>query len=202
MGAGALLLALMALARPTLAQQPLTWSPTGVAGAGGTGTWDTAGVVWAIGVVCCQAWNNGAPPLDNGILGGTAGTVTVSTAINVHNLTFNTTGYTVTGGTLTLGGVTPTITTIPGVTSTVSSAIAGSAGLVKAGTGTLTLAGTNTYSGTTTISAGTLQVGNGGTTGTLGTGAVVDNAALVLNRSDALTVAGTISGTGTLTQAG
>lgn len=73
--------------------------------------------------------------------------------------------------------------------------------MVKAGTGTMILAGTNTYAGTTN-SAGTLQIGNGGTTGTLGTGAVVNNAALDFDRSNAITVGNLISGTGSLTQSG
>lgn len=42
--------------------------------------------------------------------------------------------------------------------TTVSAAITGSAGLVKAGTGTLTLLGTSSYTGTTTVNAGTLAV--------------------------------------------
>jgi len=100
---------------------------------------------------------------------------------------FNTTGYTVTGGTLTVGGAAPRSTTSAGITSTIGSSIAGSAGLTKAGTGTLTLTGANGYSGGRRISAGTLQVGNGGTTGQLGSGAVVDNATLRINRSDAVT---------------
>ena len=122
--------------------------------------------------------------------------------INVHNLTFNVTGYTITGSTLTLGGITPTITAGASITGTIASDLVGPAGLTKAGTGTVNLAGANSYAGTTTIGAGILQVGNGGTTGTLGTGAVVDNAALRVNRSDAITVDNAISGTGTLTQAG
>ena len=49
-----------------------------------------------------QSWNNAA--LDDAVFGGTAGTVSLGGAIVVHNLSFATTGYTITGGTLTLGG--------------------------------------------------------------------------------------------------
>jgi autotransporter-associated beta strand protein len=59
---------------------------------------------------------------------------------------------------------------------TISSAITGSAGLTKNGTGTLTLSGNNTYTGTTAINAGTLTVGNGSTSSsyTTASGAVLN----------------------------
>ncbi|WP_231502483.1 autotransporter serine protease [Herbaspirillum sp. RV1423] len=44
------------------------------------------------------------------------------------------------------------------VSSTFSNAIAGDAGLIKSGTGTLTLSGTNTYTGSSEISNGTLNI--------------------------------------------
>ena len=100
----------MVLARPSTAQQTLSWSPTGVADAGGSGTWNTAGIVWANGA-CCQTWNNAASPRNNALFGGTAGTVTVSGTINLHSLSFTVGGYTLTGGTLALGDAGATITT-------------------------------------------------------------------------------------------
>ena len=180
----------------------LQWSPNGVTpGGGGTGTWNaTIPPPWFNGATF-QTWNNAA--LDNAIFGGTAGTVTLGGAITAHSLTFNTTGYTVGGGganTLTLAGATPTISMASGISATISSVIAGTAGLTKAGLGTLILTGANTYTGGTTISAGTLQIGNGATGSVVGD--IVDNAALVFNRTGTLTYAGVISGTGSVTKSG
>lgn len=45
--------------------------------------------------------------------------------------------------------------------TTISSVISGTIGLIKNGTGTLTLNAVNTYTGGTTVNEGTLQIGNG-----------------------------------------
>ena len=74
-------------------------------------------------------------------------------------------------------------------------------GLIKVGSGTLTLSGTNTYTGGTTITTGTLQIGNGGGTGSI-VGDVINNAALVVNRSGTLELDGAIRGAGNLSQVG
>jgi autotransporter-associated beta strand protein len=89
-------------------------------------------------------------------------------------------------------------------------ALSGTTGLLKEGSGTLTIANTggNNYTGTTTISAGTVQVGDGSTPGAgqLGSGAVVIDlgGSLVLDRpsGDNITVANAISGAGALVQNG
>jgi outer membrane autotransporter protein len=84
---------------------------------------------------------------------------------------------------------------------TLSNVVGGAGGLLKTGSGTLTLTANNTYSGGTQISAGTLQIGNGGTTGSI-SGPIDDDSQLVLNRSDTWTFSSTIGGAGSLTQAG
>jgi len=78
---------------------------------------------------------------------GTAPTVTLDGAQTIGNMIFgdqgNTYGWTLntgTGGPLTLAGGTPTIT-VNNQTTTVGVGLAGSAGLVKAGSGTLVLSG-------------------------------------------------------------
>lgn len=63
---------------------------------------------------------------------------------------------------LILAGTTPTITVNAlgtGKTATISAIIEGTAGLTKAGTGTLILSGVNTYSGTTIVNSGELRWG-------------------------------------------
>jgi autotransporter-associated beta strand protein len=80
-----------------------------------------------------------------------------------------------------------------------SGLIAGPGGLVKSGSGTLTLEDNNTYSGATLINGGTVQVGAGNASGSLGTGATTNNATLVFDRSDAITLASPIYGTGSVT---
>jgi fibronectin-binding autotransporter adhesin len=78
-----------------------------------------------------------------------------------------------------------------------SNKITGTTGLLKTGSGSLTLANPNDFTGGVTVSAGTLQIGNGGTTGSLASD-IVNNSAVVFNRSDAYTYSGAISGSGTL----
>ncbi|UIJ44831.1 autotransporter-associated beta strand repeat-containing protein [Sphingomonas cannabina] len=131
-------------------------------GNGGTGTWDTSGLNWSPNTDGTSGpydapWNNLL--LDNAIFGGTAGTVTLGVPITAHNLTFNIAGYELTGNTLTLSGTTPTISVNTGVTgtATISSVLAGTNGLTKAGAGILFLDGANTFSGGITLSGGTLR---------------------------------------------
>lgn len=80
-----------------------------------------------------------------------------------------------------------------------SDPITGGGGLVKSGTGKLTLTADNTYTGGTVINTGTLQVGNDGATGTLGAGNVTNNGTLRFDRTGTVEVAGDISGTGGVT---
>lgn len=144
----------------------LTWdgSDTSTPGAqGGNGTWDTSILNW---------WNGSAnigwpvSGMDNdAVFGGTAGTVSLGSANTANDLTFNTTGYILSGAqTLALNGTTPTITTASGVTTTIgnntATILAGSAGLTKAGAGTLILNGSavNTFTGGLGINGGTLAL--------------------------------------------
>lgn len=170
-------LVVFALNQPSLAAS-LEWkgSTTGLA-SGTNNTWDTN--------TTANWWNGGSlvnwPALggtdDDAVFGGTAGTVTITTA-TANDITFNTTGYTISGGTLTLnGGSTPAISNGTGINATISSVIAGSAGLTKGGAGALTLGGTNTYTGLTTVSAGTVVVQNNAALGANGNNITVASGA-------------------------
>jgi fibronectin-binding autotransporter adhesin len=159
----------------------------GTIGAGGPGSWDTTTANWSGSTDGTSGpytvWNNAA--LDRAIFGGTAGTVTINAPVTANRLTFNVHGYTLQSGTLTLGGATPTIDGAGN--ATISSILAGAAGLTKAGTGILSLTGANTFTGAVNLDVGTLSVGSN---------AALGNAANVVNLADAarLTSSATLAG--------
>ena len=131
---------------------------------GGTGNWNTTTTNWTnIAGTTNTNWKN-----DGAVFGGTAGTVTLTSAITAQQLTFNTTGYVLAGtNTLTLTGASPIISVAnAGTTATISAPIGGTVGLTASGLGTLILtSATNSYTGATTISTGTLQIGTTATAG-------------------------------------
>ncbi|CAN5496736.1 hypothetical protein BH09VER1_BH09VER1_42960 [soil metagenome] len=190
-----------------------TWDSSGANPANpvdGAGTWNTSNLLWSDGATD-SAWNNAGN--DTAVFGnanGAAGTVSLGSAITAGGITFNLPGsgnYLISSGTLTLGGSTPTLNTV--ANAEISSAIIGTTGLVKTGTGKLTLSGTNTYSGGTQISAGTLSFSagvnlptgsitlDGGTLEFTGTTYTPINRALVITTSG-----GSISANGSNSPAG
>jgi autotransporter-associated beta strand protein len=165
-------------AAPTSA---LYWDANDAAGRGSTGTWSNANsqLGWTtnssgLAASGTYAWGStsgtdyyaGAGLTAN--FGGTAGTVTVSGTVDaLSGLTFETTGYTLTSGTITLAGASAADNTISVSTgtATINSVLAGSTGLTKAGSGTAALSAANTYTGTTTVNSGTLQANAAGALG-------------------------------------
>ncbi len=159
----------MLLIQSSLSAAPLTW--TGVNG----GSWDTVTAANWDGT----AWNNAT--LDEAIFGATGvGTINlVAEGITAQSLTFNATGYTIATNTLTLGGIAPTITTAANVSANISSLIAGTAGLIKAGDGILQLSALNTFSGGTIVNGGLLDLAVGGGTGAIRGALTVNSGATV-----------------------
>ena len=171
----------------------------GATNGGGAGVWTTAGTNWATNT------GGGGRGAVQGtatlIFADTAGTVTVSNGVSVAaGLQFATNGYTVTGSTITLTGAdaaSNTITTDAGVGATIDSQLSGSAGLTKAGAGTLTLGGANNYTGGTVVSAGELA---GSTTSLQGN--ITNNAVVRFSQTTNGTNTGAVSGTGSLLKSG
>ncbi len=179
---------------------PIYWDANGTAAdIGGTGTWEGAGALFSTTDAGTDATTRAAA--DEVIFAGTAGTVTVSGGVNADaGITFNTDGYTLSSGTLTLGGADAAANTISvggGIAAVIDSVISGSTGLTKSGSGSLTLSGANTYTGGTTVSGGTLV----GTTTSL-TGNITNNSTVSFDQADDGTYAGDMDGSGSLTKSG
>ena len=181
----------------TISNPNLYWTSNGTT-LGGAAAWDSSGLNWSSSntSVAGAAWTAGK----TAIFGGTADTVTIGSAITAGGLTFSTTGYTLASGP---GGslATASISVDPGLSATVSATLTGTAGLGKAGAGTLILSGTaNDYSGSTSVAEGTLQAGASNVIPNASQVAVARLATLDFNgNSD--TVAG-VSGLGSVTNIG
>ena len=157
---------------------------------GGSGTWSESGSGWSSGT-----WD----PSRTAVFASPAGTVTVDGTVSANNgIQFGVDGYTVSGGSLSLGGASTPVNAINTAagTTTISSDVLAQNGFNKAGPGTLVLTGSTTAS-QVALSAGNLQVGAGGTSGDLtGDVSIAGGTALVFNRSDATSFAGNLSGSG------
>ena len=177
-------------AAPTTNNSTQGWSTsaTGVNALSGTTNTTTA-----------DALNFGTGTASYGLGGGT---ITVSGTVNANSLTFGSQSGAIilSGGTISLGGTTPTVT-VNNAVDTISSAITGSAGLTKNGTGILTLSGNSTYSGNTTINAGTLKAGSttglsSGSAVSVAAGATLDLGGFNNTISSLSTATGTITNSG------
>jgi fibronectin-binding autotransporter adhesin len=107
-------------------------------------------------------WNNANG--DTAAFGGTAGTVAVASGgVSAGGIEFDTASYSLAGVGITLtsnnnSGWLGGEVRVNSTADAISAPLAGSVGLTKTGSGTLTLTGASTYSGTTAIQNGTLAI--------------------------------------------
>jgi len=185
----------------------LYWDSNGGSGLGGSGTWsaDVADTEWATiasgesgdgsfawGTTVEAAYNAGAGLTAS--FNGTAGTVTVNGTVTTHaGLRFESSNYTLTSGTVALAGANATANTINATTgnTTIHSVLDGNEGLVKSGSGNLTLGGNNTLAGTVTIEEGRLTAN--------ATGALGQADEVVVETGGSLLIAASHSVSGNLT---
>jgi len=124
------------------AQTSYYWDPTGTnsSNGGGSGTWDTGtSTNWWVSGPTDSQWTD-TTGTATAVFGGAAGTYTVTVSGNntTNGLTFNTAGYTLSNGTVTVAGPSPTIT--PNAPATIGSLLTvGTDGLTFAGTSTVTI---------------------------------------------------------------
>ena len=163
-----------------------SWADT-ASGTGGAGSWDDASGSWD---------NTGGK---TAVFATTGGTVTAGTVTAKKGITFSATGYTLTGGTITLADTAGLNTvTVDTDTAEIASALTGSGGFTKAGSGTLILSGNNSgLSGGMTIGLGTVKLGSANALGasesnvTITSGAILDLNGTNYTNTNALSVAGT-----------
>lgn len=171
------------------------WSPAGVESSGGNGVWDTTTPLWYNGGAT-QSWVNA--PGNNAWFDGSPGLVVLSEPVSVQNLNFGTSGYTLTGGSITNGSPASTgrdINISNGSTATINSLISGGGAaatpLVIAGGGKIIFAGTNTYSNSNT-NTGNPFLRAGAARNTI----VIGNSTLQIDRDNNLGAAPTVTTNG------
>jgi len=139
----------VAMGLPSFSQAAtLTWDDPNI-----DNTWSTgASTNWINSTPANVTWSNGS----DAVFAGTGETVTVTGTVIPASITFNSAGYNITGGSISLTAPT---TINANAAATITSVISGSGmSVVKTAASTLTLAGTNTYSAGTTVSNGTLTL--------------------------------------------
>ena len=114
----------------------------------GSGPWSVPGNWW--NGTGYQTWNNATNDTAQfGYLSGNSNQYTVTldaTGDTAGAVVFQDQAYTLSGSTLTMAGVSPTITT-NAANGAISAGLPAAAGLTTAGTGMLTLSNVNTYTG-------------------------------------------------------
>ncbi len=124
---------------------------------GSSGDWDTTSPNW----LGPQSTWPAAGADNDALFGFTGGTVVIAGGIAVNDLSFTAPGYRVQGDALTITG-SSSITIDRELSVTIACEIAGAAGIILAGPGTLSLRSASTYTGPTRVNAGTLKVTGSG----------------------------------------
>jgi autotransporter-associated beta strand protein len=179
---------------------PLYWDLTPGAGIGGAGpaTWDTTTQNWnssSNGDAAQQAWTSA----NQAVFGGTAGQVNIDPLGVTANagLQFTSSGYTVAGGTLTLGPGSDVNVVNASDTAWLSAPIAGTDGFTKSGAGELIITSlVSSFTGTVNINGGTLNVSSDANLGDAGNDIVLGNGALQLGANLTLGAGRDLSGSG------
>ncbi len=162
---GSLLIALACTASSLLAALPAI-AATGTWNGGVGATWDTSTTNWLnLSGIPWDVTNGGT----NTAVFNTAGaSASVSGTVFVNGITFTNTG-TISGGSISLAGTTPIITTT--TNGWVNSILTGSMGFQKMGSRPLIVSTSNTYLGVTRLSGGALNsvvFANGGVASSIG----------------------------------
>jgi autotransporter-associated beta strand protein len=152
----------------------------------------------------------GATALFNTLTLTANATVTLDGGRAIGNLFFDDRNATKHGWTLSTGSGDPLTLAVSNgipvignnVPTAIGAVLGGMSGLIKNGSGTLTLTATNTYTGGTTISAGTLQLGDGTTRNGFVSGIITNNGAIIIANPTAQIFANTITGNGGFTKTG
>lgn len=119
-------------------------------------------------------WDSGEPLLTNAVIfpaipnpGSLANpsTILLSSGEEAQSLTFNASGYILSGGTLQLATPGNITVTTSGHSATINSVLTGASGLTKLGAGNLILGGANDLTGITRVLNGTLTIASGGSLG-------------------------------------
>lgn len=159
-------------------------------------TWDTTDANWT--GVTGTPWDSFNGTNNAAIFNTASLAAVVSGPVFTNGITFSTSGA-LSNSTIILSGGSPTITVAAGQTGTISSIIAGSAGLLKSGAGLLTLSDA-TCTGGTTVIEGRLELQNTMT----GSPNYTTDAQLEFNLTtgDKQAINGTFSGSGRLIKTG
>ena len=167
---------------------------------GGVGTWNTSNTNWSASdvTVAGGAWDSSKTAIFSGASGAS---VTVDAVTANKGVQFATTGYTLSSGTITLGGASASdnaLTTADGISATINSVLAGSSDIAKNGGGTLILGGNNVFTGALSINGGALRATHAAALGTSAAGTTVGGSA-ALELSGGISIGGEtlgLSGTG------